>query len=244
MSASDYSRCQAPGGRGPGDLLNVLKSTEIRTRLIESGATFPANGNVASALEPGDLDAIQAEAEGHVAALLDTLLIARDHNTEDTPARVAKMLVREVFGGRYLPRPDVTDFPNVSKLDQIYVVGPIAVRSCCAHHLVPILGQAWVGVVPSERVIGLSKFHRLAEWVMARPTIQEEATQQLADVIEHAVRPRALGVVVRAKHLCCAWRGVRDEPSLMTTSVMRGLFKTDGDARREFLALIRGQGFA
>lgn len=205
---------------------------------------FGANANVAAELRPGDLDQVQYEVEGHVAAMLDSLLIEQDHNTEGTAARVAKMLVREVFAGRYQAKPSLTDFPNVSELDQIYVVGPIQVRSCCAHHLVPIMGQAWVGIVPSERVIGLSKFHRLTEWIMGRPQIQEEATQQLADVIEDAVKPRALGLVVRASHLCCAWRGVRDQDSLMTTSVMRGLFKTDGVSRGEFLTLIRGLGYA
>lgn len=216
----------------------------MRGRAALACTPVGANANIAHHLEPGDLDSMEAEAAVHIARLLDALAIGHDHNTADTPRRVARMLVREVFAGRYQPAPDLTDFPNVTELDQIYCVGPITIRSCCAHHLVPILGHAWVGVVPSQRVIGLSKFHRLAEWVMARPQIQEEATQQLADEIERAVRPLALGLVVRAQHLCCQWRGVRDAGSLMTTSVMRGLFKNDAKARAEFLSLIAGQGYA
>ena len=218
-------------------------TSALSKRLKAESIPHHANANIAATLVPGDLEAMQDEVAGHVASILRSLGIEQDHNTADTPKRVAKMLVCEVFAGRYQPAPCVTDFPNVTNLDQIYVVGPITVRSCCAHHLVPIIGQAWVGVVPSARVIGLSKFHRLTEWIMARPQIQEEATQHLADAIEKAVQPRALGLVVRAKHLCCTWRGVRDDGTLMTTSVMRGLFKTDGNARRELLALMAGQGF-
>lgn len=222
----------------------MLTSSPLSIRLQAGNVPHHANANISDALMPGDLEAMQAEVAGHVLSILNALGIEQDHNTADTPSRVAKMMVGEVFAGRYQPAPCVTDFPNVTDLDQIYVVGPITVRSCCAHHLVPIIGQAWVGVVPSGRVIGLSKFHRLTEWIMARPQIQEEATQHLADAIEQAVQPRALGLVVRAKHLCCTWRGVRDDGTLMTTSVMRGLFKTDGNARRELLALLAGQGFS
>jgi GTP cyclohydrolase I len=119
------------------------------------------------------------------------------------PRRVARMMGREVFRGRYQPQPVLTDFPNIGSFDQFYAGGPIAVRSCCAHHLVPITGRAWIGIVPSNRVIGLSKFDRLTDWIMARPQIQEEATEQLADALETAIAPRALGVIVRARHLCC-----------------------------------------
>ena len=187
---------------------------------------------------------MEAEAERHVAGLLRCLAIdaAGDHNSTDTPRRYARMLVREVFAGRYAPRPALTDFPNARKLDELYAVGPITIRSACAHHLVPIIGEAWIGVIPEERVIGLSKFSRLAQWVMSRPQIQEEAIVMLADEIEAAIAPAGLAVVMRAKHLCCAWRGVRDGGQMMTTSVMRGVLRTDSTARREFLSLVAGQG--
>jgi GTP cyclohydrolase I len=203
-----------------------------------------ANGNIAATLGPADLGAMERAVSRHVTGILDALRIPRDHNTQGTPDRVARMFVREIFAGRYQPMPAITDFPNIANLDQIYAVGPIAVRSCCAHHLLPIIGQAWIGVLPAARLPGLSKFHRLTEWVMARPQIQEEATEQLADALADMIAPKALGIVVRARHYCTAWRGVRDEPSLLTTSVMRGAFRDKAEARAEFMTLIRGMGFA
>jgi GTP cyclohydrolase I len=203
-----------------------------------------ANENIAKSITPENLDTIEREAEAAVASLLLALRIdySRDHNTQDTPGRVARMLVREVFAGRYQAPPRITDFPNVKKLDELYTVGPIAVRSCCAHHLCPIEGEAYVGVIPGERIIGLSKFSRLTEWVMARPQIQEEATVQLADEIERLIEPRGLGVIVSARHSCMTWRGVREPNSRMVTSVMRGLFRENDAARSELLALAKGGG--
>ena len=201
-----------------------------------------ANGSFGYLTE-AEIAAIESEVEGAVGSLLKALRIAPDHNTHDTPSRVARMLVRESMAGRYTQCPPLTDFPNARDVDQLYTVGPITVRSICAHHLVPIVGDAWIGVIPGERLIGLSKFHRVAAWIMARPQIQEEATEQLADALEKAIEPRGLGVVVRASHLCCSWRGVRDDDSLMTTTVVRGLLKADALARGEFMATIAGMGF-
>lgn len=201
-----------------------------------------ANENIGASAE--ERDAIIDDVERAVEGLLDALRIdwRNDHNTRGTPRRVAKMYVNEVFSGRYERPPTITDFPNVRELDQVYVVGPVAVRSACSHHLVPIIGQAWVAVLPSERVIGLSKFSRLARWIMARPQIQEEATVQLADAIEEAIKPQGLAVVVRAQHLCMTWRGVREEQTQMTTSVMRGLIRTDAALRAEVMRLLSMNG--
>jgi GTP cyclohydrolase I len=223
-----------------------MGSKEVRARIVEAGENYFANANISRFVCEGDLAAIETEVAGHMEAVLQALVIdtEADHNSNGTAKRVAKMFVREVFAGRFEPAPPVTDFPNAARLDEIYTVGPITVRSACSHHMVPIMGQAWVGVIPGVRVIGLSKFNRLAEWVLARPQIQEEAVVMLADEIEARVAPKALAVVVRAKHLCCGWRGVRDEGSLMTTSVMRGLFRENEAARRELLTLLRGQGFS
>jgi GTP cyclohydrolase I len=203
-----------------------------------------ANDSFAGSLGRDALANMESEVAGCIADLLAALRIEPDHNTRDTPDRVARMMVREVFSGRYDAPPVVTDFPNLgADLDQIYAVGPVAFRSTCAHHLVPIMGQAWVGVVPSGRVIGLSKFHRLTGWIMSRPQIQEEATEQLADALSEAMQPRGLALVLRAKHMCCGWRGVRDDGSLMTTSIMRGICKEDSKARLEFMSLIAGMGY-
>lgn len=214
---------------------------QIADRLRAAGVPFKANDNIAAHLQPGELEAIQEEAEGHVRAMLKALVIDPDHNTADTAKRVAKMYVREVFAGRYEPRPDVTDFPNVRQLDELYTVGPITVRSTCSHHLCAVKGCAWIGVIPGERVVGLSKFSRLTEWIMARPQIQEEAVMQLADEIEALIKPQGLGVVIRATHSCMTMRGVREHDTTMTTSVMRGFLRDNAAARDEFLHMIRSQ---
>lgn len=214
----------------------------LRERLVAKGIPFAANDSIGEHLEPGELEALQPDVEAAVAGLLDALVIDRDHNTRDTAKRVAKMYLHEVMAGRYYPKPAVTDFPNVKHLDELYAVGPISVRSMCSHHMVPIMGRAWVGVIPSDRVIGLSKFNRLTQWVMARPQIQEEAAVQLADAIEALVNPLGIAVVLRAEHMCMTWRGVREAAGAeMVTSIMRGRFREDGRARAEFLSLVEAR---
>ena len=153
------------------------------------------------------------------------------------------MYLTEVFKGRYTKRPKVTDFPNAKKLDEIYTVGAISVRSACSHHLVPITGKCWIGVIPSERVIGLSKFNRITDWVMSRPQIQEEGAIQLADTIEKLIKPKGLAVIIKAKHQCMTWRGVKDNETEMVTSVMRGIFRTTPEARSELMDIFKGQGY-
>jgi len=221
-------------------------SATIRNRLKEGGFPFSANDNIAAHLLPGELQALEAEVKARVQDLLDALVVdtENDHNTRETAGRVARMYLREVFSGRYQAPPKVTDFPNAKHLDEIYTVGPITVRSACSHHLVPITGQCWVGVKPSDRVIGLSKFNRLVEWVMARPQIQEEAAIMLADTIEDLIKPQGLAVVIKAQHQCMTWRGVRDNDTKMVSSVMRGFFREDAKARQELMEILRGQGFS
>lgn len=215
-------------------------SEVIRKRIKECQADFYANDNISEFVTDHELDLLQDEVAEKVSGLLESLVIDtdNDHNTKDTAKRVAKMYIKEVFKGRYVSMPKVTDFPNAKNLDQIYTIGPITVRSACSHHLVPILGKCWIGVLPSDRVIGISKFVRLCEWVMARPQIQEEATVQLADIIEKMIKPLGIAVVVEATHECMTWRGVKENDISMTTSVMRGAFREEPEARSEFLKLI------
>jgi GTP cyclohydrolase I len=219
-----------------------LASERIRKRLLAAGQRFHANDNIADFIEPGELEAIQAEVAGHMQEVLKSLVIDvdGDHNTEDTAKRVAKMFVREVFSGRYLQMPAVTEFPNVERLNELLIVGPITMRSACSHHLCPILGKVWIGILPREdsKLIGLSKYARLTEWIMNRPQIQEEAVIQLANKLEEKVNPEGLAIVIEADHFCMRWRGVKDADSSMTNSVMRGAFLTNPDLRREFLALL------
>lgn len=220
-------------------------SSKIREKISAAALEFRANDNISGALEDGDLDALTLEVEGIVATLLDALVIdaGNDHNTCGTAHRVAKMLVHEIFWGRYCPRPVVTEFPNAKRLDEIYTLGPIMVRSACSHHLCPIIGEAWVGILPAEKLIGISKIARLCDWIMSRPQIQEEATVMLADELEGLIHPRGLGVVVKARHSCMTWRGVKQPATDMVTSVMRGWFLANPSSRAEFMALIEGQGF-
>ncbi len=174
--------------------------------------------------------------------MLETLIIdtVNDHNTLNTARRVAKMFLHEVYRGRYHPMPPVTEFPNAERINELMIVGPITVRSACSHHLVPILGKLWIGILPNERsnLIGLSKYSRIADWIMTRPQIQEEAIMQLADLLESRIAPDGLALVIQADHFCTQWRGVKDD-SHMTNSVMRGAFLKNAELRKEFLQLLR-----
>lgn len=214
----------------------------IRARILEAGGRFRANDCIYEYVDGDELDELQREVEGKVCELLRALVIDtdNDHNTQDTARRIAKMYVREVFAGRYAAPPTVTEFPNVTRLNELMIVGPITVRSACSHHFCPIIGRIWVGVMPNENsaLIGLSKYARLVEWVMTRPQIQEEAIAYLADVLQEKMQPDGLAIVMEADHYCMQWRGVRDMDSKMTNSIMRGAFLRNADLRREFLSLL------
>lgn len=210
-------------------------------RLKKAGVSFKANDNISEHVSKGELQIIQSELTEKLQAVLDCLLIdtANDHNTKDTASRVAKMFMTEVYAGRFVAPPKITDFPNEKQLDEMYVTGPITIRSACSHHLVPIVGRCWIGVLPGDRVIGLSKFNRIVEWFATRPQIQEELTVQIADFIEKEIQPLGLAVIIEASHMCMTWRGVREASgAVMTSSVMRGVFKDKPDAKAEFLSLI------
>jgi GTP cyclohydrolase I len=217
-------------------------SARIRARLVKAKRRFHANDNISAFIQPGELEALQAEVEDKIRAVLESLVIDThsDHNTNETAKRVAKMYLTEVFHGRYMPAPPVTEFPNAESLNELMIVGPITVRSACSHHLCPIMGRLWIGLMPNEHsnLIGLSKYSRLAEWVMSRPQIQEEAITQMAELLLDKVRPDGLAVVMEADHFCMHWRGVRDNQTKMINSVMRGSFLKDHTLRREFLSLL------
>jgi len=217
-------------------------SQRIRDRLRAKQQRFHANDNISAFIEPGELEELTKEVAARMAGVLESLVIdvENDHNTRETARRVAKMYVNEVFRGRYVPQPRVTEFPNASHLNELMIMGPVTVRSACSHHLCPIMGRLWIGVMPNKNsdLIGLSKYSRLAEWIMSRPQIQEEAIIQLSDMLVAKVKPDGVAVVMEADHYCMHWRGVKDNASKMTNSVMRGSFLQDGALRREFLSLI------
>ena len=220
-------------------------ANRIRERIRRAGARFRANDSIAAYLEDGELEQLHLEVAGKVEGLLRALVIdtETDHNTRDTARRVAKMYLREVFAGRYKAQPPVTEFPNVKRLNELMIVGPVTVRSACSHHLCPIIGRIWVGVMPNEHsaLIGLSKYARLVEWVMTRPQIQEEAIAQLAELLQDKMQPDGLAIVMEADHYCMQWRGVKDMDSKMTNSIMRGSFLKNPDLRKEFLSLLTSQ---
>jgi GTP cyclohydrolase I len=226
----------------PGDKATPSVASKIRARLQHARQRFHANDNISAFLEPGDLEALLAEVESKMRGVLESLVIDTDsdHNTHDTARRVAKMYLTEVFRGRYEKAPLITEFPNAERLNELMIVGPITVRSACSHHLCPIMGRLWIGLMPNEHsnLIGLSKYSRLAHWIMSRPQIQEEAITQLADLLMGKVSPDGLAVVMEADHFCMHWRGVKDSETKMTNSVMRGSFLKDPTLRREFLSLI------
>jgi len=217
-------------------------SARVRRRILRARKRFHANDNIAAFLEPGELEELLTEVETKFKGVLESLVIdtESDHNTQDTARRVAKMYISEVFRGRYVEIPAVTEFPNAESLNELMIVGPIKVRSACSHHFCPIMGRLWIGIMPNEHsnLIGLSKYSRLAEWIMSRPQIQEEAITQMADLLMNKVRPDGLAVVMEADHFCMHWRGVKDDGTKMINSVMRGSFLKDHILRGEFLALL------
>jgi GTP cyclohydrolase I len=224
------------------DDIGMPVSVKIRERILASRRRFHSNDNIADFIEPGELDQLLDEVASKMQGVLDSLVIDLEHdpNTGDTARRVAKMFVEEVFRGRYVPMPAVTEFPNAERLNELMIVGPITVRSACSHHFCPIFGKVWIGILPNEHsnLIGLSKYARICDWVMSRPQIQEEAVTMLADELMDRVRPDGLAIVMEADHFCMHWRGVKDTDSAMVNSVMRGAFLKDSNLRREFLSLL------
>ena len=224
------------------DLARLPASDRIRYRLVGAQCRYHANDNIAEFIGDGELDELKTEVEAKMQEVLRSLVIDTDsdHNTNDTARRVAKMFLTEVFKGRYTAMPRVTEFPNASRLNELMIVGPVKVRSACSHHLCPILGKVWIGVLPNEfsNLIGLSKYARICDWIMSRPQIQEEAVIMLADELQERVKPDGLAIVMEADHFCMHWRGVKDDESMMTNSVMRGAFLKDPNLRREFLSLL------
>jgi GTP cyclohydrolase I len=224
------------------ELAGLPVSERIRYRLVGANCRYHANDNIADFIKEGELDQLRTEVEAKMQEVLRSLVIdtESDHNTNDTAMRVAKMFLHEVFKGRYTAMPSVTEFPNFSRLNELMIVGPVKVRSACSHHLCPILGKVWIGVLPNEHsnLIGLSKYARICDWIMSRPQIQEEAVIMLANELQERVKPDGLAIVMEADHFCMHWRGVKDDESMMTNSVMRGSFLKDANLRREFLSLL------
>ena len=215
-------------------------SDELRKRMTTIKHKHFANDTIFAYMDPGDVDRIEDEVTEAFQGVLKALVIntTDDHNSQETARRVAKMFVHEIFRGRYYPPPEVTSFPNAKEYDQIYVSGPMSINSTCAHHFQPITGQAYVGIFPGKKVIGLSKFNRMVDWIASRPQIQEEMTEQIADMIEKETEAQGGAVVIKAEHFCMTARGVKEHESEMMTSVVRGMFRDEPATKAEFFSLL------
>lgn len=211
----------------------------IKNRIVTSGNKFYANDNISDFILPEELPLLVDEVSDSFQQVLESLVIdtENDHNTHDTARRVAKMFVNEVFAGRYNAAPSVTSFPNMG-YKGMYTSGPITIRSTCAHHFQNIVGSAWVGVIPDQEVIGLSKFNRIVHHIAERPQIQEEMTTQIADALKSYAKTPHIAVVVKAEHFCMTHRGVREHDSDMTTAVMLGAFREIPETRAEFYHIL------
>lgn len=216
----------------------IIKKIE---QLKQKNVNFFSNSNISSELTEKEIEKIYLNVKEKFEDLLRSLLIDvdNDHNTKETAKRVAKMFVYEIFRGRYFPKPEVTSFPNHLSYDELYITGPISVRSICAHHFMPIVGDCIIGIFPGREVIGLSKFNRIVDWICSRPQIQEEMTVQIAEEIEKQTKADGVAVVMKCKHMCITHRGFREHENRMITSVMKGRFREDPNLKNEFLTLIK-----
>jgi GTP cyclohydrolase I len=200
---------------------------------------FDANGN--TVLTKYEREEMKRLAELKMQELFDILRIDRnDPNSRDTPNRLAKMWVDEIFKGRYEAAPKVTVFPNRKHVDELVISKGIGVMSVCSHHWQTISGTCTIGYIPGESVIGLSKLTRITDWFSRRGQIQEELGEQIADYLQNVLKPKALGVVIKSRHYCMIARGVNseEEKALMITTAVRGRLERDETLRNEFFALI------
>jgi GTP cyclohydrolase I len=176
-----------------------------------------------------------------VANILDLLGYDRqDQHFKRTPERAAKVLLE--FMHREMSVEAVGNLLEVSfsdTYDSLVQVGPISVKSMCAHHMLPVYGHAWVGYLPDQRVCGLSKLARVTEYYARQFTVQERVTDLIADALEHHLQPKGVMVVIKAVHGCMAHRGVQEPQAITSTSSVRGVFRNEADARAEFLSLMQ-----
>ena len=222
----------------------MTKSTQIKQKLEDAGIRYWAGDNISEVLQEGDKEALIEELTGKFESVLDSLVIDRhnDPNSMDTGRRLAKMYVNEIMSGRYDPIPKATAFPNEG--EDAYtgmLVVRSELRSVCSHHHQPVTGVAYIGIIPNGKVIGLSKYTRIAQWCARRGTLQEELANDIAREIEKATGAKNLGVYIQATHGCCENRGIMAHSSLTQTTVLKGSFKEDSGTKKEFMDNIKLQ---
>ena len=220
------------------------KSEEIKARLKEANIRSWAGDNISDVLVDGDKEALIEEATVAFESVLDSLVIDRhnDPNSMGTGKRLAKMYINELMAGRYDPMPTATAFPNDS--DDRYE-GMLVVRSeltsMCSHHHQIVKGVAYIGIIAADKLIGLSKYTRIAQWCAERGTLQEELANDITREIQKATGAEHLGVYVQATHGCVENRGIKAHSSLTQTTVLKGAFKDDAGTKKEFMDNIKLQ---
>ena len=216
----------------------------IRFQMKRDNKRFWANDNISDYLHQGDKEILIAEATVAFEQVLQTLLIdtETDPSSLGTAKRLAKMYINEVMGGRYDPAPDATAFPNDSKdrYEGMLVVRS-ELRSMCSHHHQPVSGVAYIGIIAADKLIGLSKYSRIAQWCARRGTLQEELCNDIAREIGRATGADNIGVYMQMTHGCVENRGVMAHSSLTQTTVLKGSFNTDGNTKKEFFDNIKLQ---
>jgi len=222
----------------------LSKAEQIKQRLEDAGIRYWAGDNISEVLQAGDKEALIDDATLAFNQVLDALVIDRynDPNSEGTARRLAKMYFNEVMAGRYDPKPSATAFPNDSeeRYEGMLVVRS-ELRSMCSHHHQPVNGVAYIGIIAAEKLIGLSKYTRIAQWCARRGTLQEELANEIAKQIRLATNTKHLGVYVQATHGCCENRGIMAHSSLTQTTVLEGSFKHDPGTKKEFFDNIKLQ---
>ena len=222
----------------------MSKAEQIKAKLEDAGIRYWAGDNISEVLQAGDKEALIEDATLAFNQVLDSLVIDRynDPNSQGTARRLAKMYFNEIMAGRYDPKPDATAFPNDS--DERYE-GMLVVRSelksMCSHHHQPVSGVAYIGIIAADKLIGLSKYTRIAQWCARRGTLQEELANDIAREIKAATGAENLGVYIQATHGCCENRGIMAHSSLTQTTVLEGSFKHDSGTKKEFFDNIKLQ---
>jgi GTP cyclohydrolase I len=229
---------------GDGQYQETYLSNAIRARMKRDGKRFWAGDNISDYLHDTDKEHLINEATEAFEMVLDRLLIDRenDPNSHDTARRLAKMYFNEIMAGRYEPKPDATAFPN--ETDEPYdgmLVVRSELKSMCSHHHQPVTGVAYIGILAAHKLIGLSKYTRIAQWCARRGTLQEELAMDIAREIMTATGSKDVGVYIQATHGCCENRGIMAHSSLTQTTVLKGAFKEDQGTKKEFMDNIKLQ---
>ena len=216
----------------------------IRENMKRDGKRFWAGDNISEYIKENYKETLIEEATEAFEEVLDTLLIDRenDPNSQGTARRLAKMYYNEIMSGRYEPGPDCTAFPNDTEdRYQGMLVVRSELRSMCSHHHQPVSGVAYIGILAANKLIGLSKYTRIAQWCARRGTLQEELCNDIAREIMRATDSQDVGVYIQATHGCCENRGIMAHSSLTQTTVLRGAFWDDPATRKEFMDNIKLQ---